>query len=380
MQRQNVIPFRLFTFPVVLCLLVACQAPPPRPPLPPSESDLDLLRSTKLCDKREPFLQRQSASLERRPWGTGEELRLPSAQSSLKGDESYFFDEDGTLVGALFVFPAGLDLKPYPTLRYTLSQLKPALEFYLTVAKLAERANMETSTLYQTGDEKTTTQYLVLGALDSPALLEASFTVDPYVQLFSPYRKEFLDRLRHTGKEGADRTDSQGAEDKEPFVSLQQFARGQTAQLSYCGTRDDTIALDAYKKAGTSGFSSKVWQAELHHRLGLAWDAKGEIDKAKAELLRSLDIRPNSPEVLNNLGTIHKSLGEKKDALASFEKAVFLRPNYAIARYNLAEMLEPTDRKRAITEYETYIAIVDGIPEEADRILLAKERVKALKR
>jgi tetratricopeptide (TPR) repeat protein len=366
----------------MLGILHGCQAPPPRPSLPPSESDLDLLRATKLCDQQGSFLQRhQSASFERRPWGTGEEFRLPSAQSALKGDESYFFDEDGTLVGALFVFPAGLDLGPYKTLRYTLSQLKPALEFYLTVAKLADRAGMETSTLYQTGDEKTTTQYLVLGTLDSPMLLEASFTVDPYVQLFSPYRKEFLDRLRNTGNNGADpRMDSQGAEDKEPFVSLQQFARGQTAQLSYCGTRSDTIALDAYKKANASGFSSKVWQAEVHHRLGLAWEAKGEADKAKAELLQSLSIRPNSPEVLNNLGTVQKTLGESQSALASFEKAVLLRPNYAIARYNLAEMLEPSDRKRAITEYETYIAIVDGIPEEADRILLAKQRVKALKR
>jgi tetratricopeptide (TPR) repeat protein len=380
MHRRALI--RLLGLVVMLGLLLGCEAPPPRPPLPPSESDLDLLRATKLCDRREAFLQRhQSASFERRPWGTGEEFRLPAAQSALKGDESYFFDEDGTLVGALFIFQAGLDLGPYRTLRYTLSQLKPALEFYLTVAKLADRGQMETSTLFQTGDEKTTTQYLVLGTLDSPTLLEASFTVDPYVQLFSPYRKEFLDRLRSTGKNEADqRTDSQGAEDKEPFVSLQQFARGQTAQLSYCGTRNDMIALDAYKKAAAGGFSSKVWQAEVHHRLGLAWEAKGEATKAKAELLQSLSIRPNSPEVLNNLGTVHKTLGDKQNALASFEKAVLLRPNYAIARYNLAEMLEPTDRKRAITEYETYIAIVDGIPEEADRILLAKQRVKALKR
>jgi tetratricopeptide (TPR) repeat protein len=371
---------RLIVIPALVCL-VGCQSPPPRPPhLPPSESDLDLLRSTKLCEERNSFLVRHhNVSFERRPWGTGTEFRLPSAQSSLKGDESYFFDEDGTLVGALFVFPAGLDLAPYRTLRYTLSQLKPALEFYLTVAKLADRANMETSTLYQTGDEKTTTQYLVLGTLDSPSLLEASFTVDPYVQLFSPYRKEFLDRLRQAHEDGA-RGDSQGAEDKEPFASLQQFARGQTAQLSYCGTRNDAIALDAYQKAQVSGFSNKVWQAELHHKLGLAWDAKGETDKAKTELVQSLSIRPNNPEVLNNLGTVQRTLGEKHNALASFEKAVLLRPNYAIARYNLAEMLEPTDRKRAITEYETYIALVDGIPEEEDRILLAKERVKTLKR
>jgi tetratricopeptide (TPR) repeat protein len=366
----------------MLCLAGACEAPPQRPPLPPSESDLDLLRSAKLCEQQESFLKRHpSLTFERRPWGAGAEFRLPSTQSSLKGDESYFFDEDGTLVGALFVFPTGLDLAPYRTLRYTLSQLKPALEFYLTVAKLADRANMEASTLYQTGDEKSTTQYLVLGNLDAPILLEASFTIDPYVQLFSPYRKDFLDRLRSTRNGSAEhRMDSQGAEDKEPFASLQQFARGQTAQLSYCGTRNDPIALDAYKKAGASGFSNKVWQAELHHRLGMALDAKGETEKAKAELLQSLSLRPNSPEVFNNLGTIYKTLGDKRNAMTSFEKAVSVRPNYAIARYNLAQLFEATDRKRAITEYETYIALVDGIPEEADRILLAKQRVKDLKR
>ncbi len=367
---------------LLLCLAGACQAPPPRPQLPPSESDLDLLRSTKLCDQQEPFLKHHpSIRFERRPWGTGEEFRLPSAQSSLKGDESYFFDEDGTLVGALFVFPAGLDLAPSRTLRNTLSQLKPALEFYLTVARLADRADMEVSTLYQTGDEKSTTQYLVLGNLDAPVLLEASFTIDPYVQLFSPYRKDFLDRLRGTSNGSTEhRLDRQGSEDKEPFASLQQFARGQTAQLSYCGSRNDAIALDAYKKAGASGFSNKVWQAELHHRLGMAWDAKGETNKAKAELLQSLSLRPNSPEVLNNLGTVYKTLGDKDNAMTSFEKAVSVRPNYAIARYNLAQLLEATDRKRAITEYETYIALVDGLPEEADRIVLTKQRVKELKR
>ncbi len=367
---------------LLLCLAGACQAPPPRPQLPPSESDLDLLRSTKLCDQQEPFLKHHpSIRFERRPWGTGEEFRLPSAQSSLKGDESYFFDEDGTLVGALFVFPAGLDLAPYRTLRNTLSQLKPALEFYLTVARLADRADMEVSTLYQTGDEKSTTQYLVLGNLDAPVLLEASFTIDPYVQLFSPYRKDFLDRLRGASNGSTEhRLDRQGSEDKEPFASLQQFARGQTAQLSYCGSRNDAIALDAYKKAGASGFSNKVWQAELHHRLGMAWDAKGETNKAKAELLQSLSLRPNSPEVLNNLGTVYKTLGDKDNAMTSFEKAVSVRPNYAIARYNLAQLLEATDRKRAITEYETYIALVDGLPEEADRIVLTKQRVKELKR
>ena len=84
---------------------------------------------------------------------------------------------------------------------------------------------------------------------------------------------------------------------------------------------------------------------------------------------------------MNNLGAVHKTLGDKRSAMAAFEKAVLLRPNYAIARYNMAQIFEETDRKRAITEYETYIQVLaEGYPEEEDRLALVKKRVKDLKR
>ena len=379
MYRQlSLLPF-LFA---ACALWAGCETPPPaRPPLPPSESDLDLLGPTKLCDSRQTFLAAHPGiTPHTHAWGSGQELRIPSEHSRSKSEESYFFDEDGTLVGMLFVFRSGLDLAPYKTLRYTLSRLKPSLEFYLTVAQLADRQNMEASTIYDTGDEKTTTRYLVLGDRSDQRLLEASFTVDPYVKLFSPYRKEFLDRLRDTAQHtGGQHLDTQGSEDKEPFASLQQFARGQTAQLAYCGTKNQVIALDAYQKASASGFSGTVWQAELRHRLGVSWEAAGNLEKAKSELLASLALRPNSPEVVNNLGAVYWKLGEKKNALASFEKAILMRPNYAIARFNVAEAIADDNPRRAITEYETYLALVEGILEETDRAALAQKRVQALK-
>ena len=174
--------------------------------------------------------------------------------------------------------------------------------------------------------------------------------------------------------------ESQGSEDKEPFPSLQQFARGQTAQLAYCKEKNYDIAADAYQKSIASGFSNKVWLAEAHHRLGVSLEAKGQLEKAKAEMLQSLAIRPNVPEVMNNLGTVHHKLGEKAAAMSLFERAVALRPNYAMARYNLAEAYEPTNPKRAITEYETFLALVEGIPEEEGRIARINERLKVLKK
>lgn len=355
---------------------------PVRPPLPPSKSDLVLLASTALCERKADFLNKHpSATQPPQTWGSGQELTIAGERSASHGDESYFFDEDGVLVGALFMFPRGLDLGPYPILRDTLSRLKPSLEFYLNVAQLETKTNMESSSLLETGDEKSTTQYLVTGLRDHTILLQASFTIDPYVRLFSPYRREFLDRLRHpTGGTGGQTMESQGTEDKEPFPSLQQFARGQTAQLAYCGEKNYDIAVDAYQRAIESGFTNKVWLAEARHKLGVALLVKGHVEQAKSELLQSLALRPNVPEVLNNLGTAQIKLGDKVAGLSSFERAIVLRPNYALARYNLAEASEATNPKRALSEYETYVAIVEGIPEEADRIVHAKERIKVLKR
>jgi tetratricopeptide (TPR) repeat protein len=357
-------------------------APPVRPDLPPSESDLALLAPVALCDlKAEVFKKVPQAALSFRSWGSGQEAVYSRAQSPSHGDESYFFDEDGRLVGVVFSFPSGLDLQPYPVLRRTLSLLKPSLEFYFNAEQLATKAGMDSSAIFETGDEKTTFQYLVLGGRDRPVLLMASFTIDPYARLFSPYRREFIDRVRHGSvAEGGRKVEGQGSEDKEPFASLQQFARGQTAQLAYCQEKNYDIAADAYQKAITNGFANKVWLAEAHHRLGVAWDAKGQVEKAKAEMLQSLAIRPNIPEVLNNLGTLHRKLGEKAAAMSLFEKAVVLRPNYAMARYNLAEAYEPVNPKRAITEYETFLALVEGIPEEEGRVAHVKERITALKR
>ncbi|HEY7533728.1 MAG TPA: hypothetical protein VH681_13220, partial [Nitrospiraceae bacterium] len=216
-------------------LLTGCETPNPRQRnLPPSETDLELLKPGTLCERKAKFVEQHPPStLITRAWGSGQEQVIPADRSASHGEESYFFDEDGTLVGTLFTFASGLDLEPYSVLRHTLTLLKPTLEFYLTVANFAAKTNMDSSSLFETGDEKTTTQYLVISARDRPTLLQASVTIDPYVRLFSPYRREFLNRLRQPAKiQAGQQADSQGAEDKEPFTSLQQFARGQTAQLA----------------------------------------------------------------------------------------------------------------------------------------------------
>ncbi|MFO0775024.1 MAG: tetratricopeptide repeat protein [Nitrospiraceae bacterium] len=311
------------------------------------------------------------------PWGSGSERRISAAVSPSHGDESWYFDAEGRLVAAVFTYPSGLPLAAYPTLRETLSHLKSARDFYLSVAKLPTKGQMDISRVYQTGDEKTTTQYLVTGIPDTPTLLMATFAIDPYVQLFTPNRKEFLDRFRGPEREKA----PQGTVDQLPYPALQEFSRGEAALLAYCGTRAPQVAVQAYQRAIDNGLSKDpVRLAEAHHKLGLAWEGSGDLEKAKSEMEQALALRPNAPEIINNLGTIAAQTGRRDQAIAWFQKAVTIRPNYPLARYNLAEALEPSNRKVAISEYETYLALVEGNPDEATRATLVKKKLKEMQR
>lgn len=373
-------PIRIGALCFCTAVLLAACAESPRNPLPPSASDLTLLTTARPCDRKDSFLHIHSgAGIKRTSWGSGEELQVLASESAVGAEESYFFDEDGLMVGAVFIFRNGLSLKPYPVLRQTISQLKPDTEFYLSGASLADHENLNSGTLYLTGDEKSTTQYVISEEGSNQTLVMVSFSIDPYVSLLSPY-PEFIARLGGGQVKGSPEPIGKKKDAREPFASLQQFARAQTAQLGYCNARDYGKAADAYRKALTLGFTDKVWTAEAHHRLGLALEGQGRLNEAREEMEQSLAMRPNTPEVLNNLGTVYMKLKQRDKAVKVLEKAVLLRPNYPLARYNLAESYEEINAKRAIGEYETYLALVEGMPEEAERIAQVKERLKALHR
>ncbi|MFM7840431.1 MAG: tetratricopeptide repeat protein, partial [Nitrospira sp.] len=100
----------------------------------------------------------------------------------------------------------------------------------------------------------------------------------------------------------------------------------------------------------------------------------------RAAIEKALAIRPNTAEFLNSLGTVYAKLSDRTRAVAMFERAVTLRPNYVVARFNLAEAYEQVNPRRAIAEYETYLALVEDIAEEKGRAALAQQRVELLKR
>ena len=373
---------RQWTLVLFLGALTACgpgPSPRPDPMLPPSASDLELLGAAHLCDAEETVVKRwQGIRYQRLPWGAGEQLQRLGQSSQPDHDRFYFFNDEQRLVGAIFRYNQGLSLKPYPVLQQTLSELRPSSTFYIDPTQLLSKEGAQSAVLYRTGDYTSTTQYLVLEGDDGPALLVASLAIDPYEQLLSSYHETFLPDLNRS-RAAAPGEASAEADQSDDFLGLQQFARGEAALFGSCGTAQPAIAVDAYRQSIQHGLKDESRLAEAHHRLGLALRDQGQPADAQRELEQALALRPNAPAIINNLGWVLADQHKQSRAIELFERAIILRPNYAEARFNLAQSLERIDTRRAIEEYETYIALVEGIPREAKRIRSVQERVKRLR-
>ena len=349
--------------------------------LPPSASDLELLGATRLCDAEETVVKRwQGIRYQRVPWGVGEQLQRLAQSSQPDHDRFYFFNDEQHLVGAVFRFNRGLSLKPYPVLRQTLSELIPSSTFYIDPTQLLSQEGAQSAVLYRTGDYTSTTQYLVLESDGDPTLLVASLAIDPYEQLLSSYHETFLPGLnRSRATTPSESAPSPDADPDDDFLGLQQFARGEAALFGSCGTAQPAIAVEAYRRSIQHGLKDEARIAEAHHRLGLALRDQGQLAEAQRELEQALSLRPNAPAIISNLGRVLDDQQQSSRAIELFKRALVLRPNFADARFNLAKSLERTNTRRAIEEYETYLALVEGIPREAKRIKFVQERVKLLK-
>lgn len=76
-----------------------------------------------------------------------------------------------------------------------------------------------------------------------------------------------------------------------------------------------------------------------HYTLGNALRAQGKLAEAVAQYERALILNPDYVEAHNNLGVILNSQGRRADAIAHFERALALRPGYADAHGNLGSAL-----------------------------------------
>ena len=366
-----------------LCMLTHCSGGPPPSHLPPSASDLNTLGSAYLCQtKTEAKKSWLKPGSKKNVWGNGHEY-FQEISSPIKQGQWVVFNKDETLVGVITIFPDGLSLDDYPTLRRTLSQLPPAREFYLTSSQLLDGQTPDSATLYRTGKANTTHQYYIRqrpGQEDK--LIMSVFVLDPYESLLDGSHPRFLSYLRTGSIPQASKTppiSSHTYTDKD-FLGLQQFARGEISLFASCGTQQPDIAKDAYQNTIGYGLSKTKQLAEAHHRLGLSLTHLGKFPEAQTSIEAALDILPHAANILNSYGTVLVQLKKTPAAIQAYEQALALQPAYAKARFNLAKAFELINPKRAIQEYETFIVLAEDDPAETTKVAIAKSKILSLER
>jgi tetratricopeptide (TPR) repeat protein len=115
--------------------------------------------------------------------------------------------------------------------------------------------------------------------------------------------------------------------------------------------------------------------AQPHFRLGIVYGDRGLRDQAIAEYQTAIAIDPEYPKSYLNMGALLAEAGRRDEALDAFRRAIALDPSYAAARVNLAML------HRGVGEYEAALAEIDSVLAfDPDNAMALKERGIALLR
>ena len=99
---------------------------------------------------------------------------------------------------------------------------------------------------------------------------------------------------------------------------------------------------------------------EPHNNLGSAYSRQGRLRDAIAEFQTALKFRPSFPQALSNLGSaLSKMPGRNNEAIERLQEAIRLKPDFADAHNNLGNALSgvPGRLPEAIEEYETALRL-----------------------
>jgi len=104
--------------------------------------------------------------------------------------------------------------------------------------------------------------------------------------------------------------------------------------------------------------------AEFHSNLGNALMDMGKLTEAIASYQQALIIKPNFPEALYNLGDTFRDQGKLAEAIACYEKALSVKPDSPEVLLNLGNVLTTQGKlTEAIASYENALSVRPVFPE-----------------
>jgi tetratricopeptide (TPR) repeat protein len=100
---------------------------------------------------------------------------------------------------------------------------------------------------------------------------------------------------------------------------------------------------------------------EAHFNLGNAFSQKGRIDDAIAQFQQALQIRPDYTEAQVDIGNILLQTGRVDEAIASYQSALQISPDSAVAHCNLGNALRQKGKEGdAMAEFQKTLQIEPG--------------------
>ena len=138
--------------------------------------------------------------------------------------------------------------------------------------------------------------------------------------------------------------DAAAAEDalKQTLAAVPDHAEALFHLGGLCRARGDVpAAIDCYRRA----VAAKAPFADAQVNLGMLLNEAGDPTQAIAHLEAADRLRPNDPEILNNLGLVRKRIDPLR-AIEDFRRALGADPKFAVAAASLAALLISLGRHR----------------------------------
>jgi tetratricopeptide (TPR) repeat protein len=104
--------------------------------------------------------------------------------------------------------------------------------------------------------------------------------------------------------------------------------------------------------------------ADFWHLAGVIFSEAGQVEQARIQLEKALQLAPDKPEILNTLGIFLASLEQNQAALALFQKADLIQPNNPRILTNCAHCyLRLEQYELALDFYQRVIKLEPHVPE-----------------
>lgn len=138
------------------------------------------------------------------------------------------------------------------------------------------------------------------------------------------------------------------------------------------GSYDEAVA--EYRKA----LALDPDNADARYDIANSYHRKGLSGEAVEQYLKALEVKPNHLPARNNLALIYFEQGNYSKAVEQWEKGLQYDAGYMEINYNLAQGYEKVDMEKAVKQWNRYLELARGKPEEAEFVSKVRDRLDRL--